>query len=202
MAQFTSTSLARLLANVEREVLVAALAEANLSQLLTSEALATIDELQGLLNLLTNVRTFGPEFLGREFDEAISRFLDSAPLVSSALSTIDFFINAITSTNERLRVVQRGINDLLGIIETPPTPGKESFLQTVANIDEELRSVWRNHGRNARNRIRSFTPSFRATTEIRKADRDFLLNEFRQQQLHYDRAQENIAVLKNLIQGL
>ena len=45
MAQFTATSLARLLANVEREVLVEALDEAGMTQLLTSDTIKTISKL-------------------------------------------------------------------------------------------------------------------------------------------------------------
>lgn len=114
MAQFTVESLARLLKNVDRELLVDALAEAELSQLLTNDTIETIAELQTLFNLASNIRVFGPALFAREFDRIVSDFLESAPITAGILNTAGFIVDTITSTNQRLSVVQQLLRDLVG----------------------------------------------------------------------------------------
>lgn len=80
MAQFTAASLARLLANVEREVLVEALERAGMAQLLTSAALETLEELQFRLNQLTNLETFGPALLKARAKEFRAEVISVLPM--------------------------------------------------------------------------------------------------------------------------
>lgn len=63
MPQFTAESLARVLTQVEREVLVEAVELAGIDLLFTSPYRDTLDELAGYLNLVANFRVFGPRLL-------------------------------------------------------------------------------------------------------------------------------------------
>ena len=80
MAQFTAPGLARLLANVEREVLVEALDLAGMTQLLTSDALGTLEDLQFRLNQLQNLETFGPAWLKMQAGNLIDVKLEGLPI--------------------------------------------------------------------------------------------------------------------------
>lgn len=59
MPQFNAKSLARVLVQVEREVLVEALEIAELEQILLTPHLATLQELGEFFNLIANVKVFG-----------------------------------------------------------------------------------------------------------------------------------------------
>ncbi len=70
MPQFTVNSLARVLTQVEREVLVAAVEKAELTSLFMTAQLETINELQGFFNLIANVNTFGFDALEKLLEDA------------------------------------------------------------------------------------------------------------------------------------
>lgn len=72
MSQFTVPGLARLLANVEREVLVEALEEAELSQLLTSDTIKTVAKLGRALEDFDS-------FAGLRTKESIVGFVPPTP---------------------------------------------------------------------------------------------------------------------------
>ena len=59
MPQFTAKSLARVLVQVEREILVEAVELAELESFFLTADLGTIRELQGFFNLISNLQTFG-----------------------------------------------------------------------------------------------------------------------------------------------
>lgn len=61
MPQFDKKSLSRLLSQVDRELLVEAHADAELTSLLTTPALDTLKEVAELFNLIANLNTFGFE---------------------------------------------------------------------------------------------------------------------------------------------
>ena len=58
--QFTSGSLARLISQVEREILVEAFEEAGMTSILTTDALETLKEVAGWLNFIENMLILGP----------------------------------------------------------------------------------------------------------------------------------------------
>lgn len=72
MTQFNAKSLARLLVQVEREVLVEAVEIANLQALITTPTIQTIEELQGFFNLLSNLKIFGFQALEQILSDAKS----------------------------------------------------------------------------------------------------------------------------------
>jgi len=80
MAQFTATSLARLLKNVDRELLVEALEEADLTQVLYPRHLDILDDVAGNWNVMWNV------LLGGLVGEA-SKHLGTAQADAYALIT-------------------------------------------------------------------------------------------------------------------
>lgn len=85
MPQFTPKTLARVLLNVERNVLRQAVTEADLWDLFSSferDAIVQIGEEQ---NLLANLRTFGPaalELLGEQFFERVETLAAGAPMIA------------------------------------------------------------------------------------------------------------------------
>ncbi|KKL26180.1 hypothetical protein LCGC14_2397870 [marine sediment metagenome] len=80
MAQFTPAQLARTLANVEREVLVEAIAIANLEQIFLTRTIETVDQLQFLFNAAQNIITFGPAWFKREARKEMAAFRKEHPI--------------------------------------------------------------------------------------------------------------------------
>ncbi len=91
MPQFNVKSLARLLTQVEREVLVKAIEEAELGNLFLTAHTATLEELQGFFNLFANIHTFGFDVLEKLLEEAKE---DIGPVT---LSVVTFIIEQFVS---------------------------------------------------------------------------------------------------------
>jgi len=126
VAQFTAESLGRLLANVEREVLVDALEGADLRILLRTETIETIEQLQGWFNLLTNLRTFGPTVIGKEIEDIIEDALQAAPALVGILGLAQFFVDIVLADNRRLITVQDLVRDTRNLIVIP-SPSKAAL---------------------------------------------------------------------------
>lgn len=110
MAQFTAAGLARLLANVEREVLVEALELAGMTQLLTSTALSTLEDLQFRLNQLQNLETFGPALFRAKRSDFIDEVLKILPMFiripAHMVLIVEFLLTSIQEQIASLSEVQ------------------------------------------------------------------------------------------------
>ena len=92
MAQFNSTSLARLIGEVRRETLSGALQEANLEQLLTSDNIETLRDLAGWLNLVENLLILGPSATEEAIRQGLRDF-PHAPATMAALNLVSVFLD-------------------------------------------------------------------------------------------------------------
>lgn len=114
MTQFTADSLARVLVNVEGDVLAEALEIANLSHFLTEPGLQTLDDLQGWLNLLGNMLVLGPDV----FQVAVHEFFAGMPKadvdrMQGVITGLRFFLGGI----ETLDILLGKADEILEIIK-------------------------------------------------------------------------------------
>lgn len=105
--QFTKTSLARLLKNVDRELLVEAIEEAALESLFLNRHMEVLEDLEGFLNMISNLVVLGkPAFglLGAEnelSDEQIEKGVlhgirqEKGPQDSQRMHALRFGISAL-----------------------------------------------------------------------------------------------------------
>lgn len=100
IAQFTPEGLARLLSQVEREVLVEALEIADLTSLLLNAHIQTLDEVAGWLNLIENTLLFADSLRDRRAEEIIQEALEGfhpgTQVGRGFAQLIDFFLGVDT----------------------------------------------------------------------------------------------------------
>lgn len=117
MTQFTVETLSRLLANVQREVLVDALEAANLTQLLRTDTIETIDQLQSFMNLASNLAVFGPAILRRytadQLQAEVAFLFKEAPAFAKLVS----FVTSLADVGEDILTKFGPITDLINDIK-------------------------------------------------------------------------------------
>lgn len=130
MPQFTPTSLARLLRNVETSVLREAIDDAGLWDLFSSFERDVLVEIGQEQNLLANLKVSGPaalDLLGQEFFSRVEAVAGDAPIVPQLL------FRSAHQTWQNINALRDLINSLFETIEPPEIPqtGGENTLGVV-----------------------------------------------------------------------
>ncbi len=116
MTQFTPESLARLMTQVEREVLVEAAETAAIDPLLTTPRGETLDEVAEWLNFLSNMLVLAPAIDKIALDETIRTMLGATTLlppgaIHGIRSTLGYFttlLDKIGSIEDSIEVLKEG----------------------------------------------------------------------------------------------
>ena len=125
--QFTVESLARLISNVESEILVQALEEAGLTHVLATDANETLREIAGWLNLVENMLTLGPAALEASV-EAAMRGTVLPPNTRAALRLIDTYLEFF-SFMPIMKELSAGLDKVLeGLDISPVTFNRENAI--------------------------------------------------------------------------
>lgn len=130
--QLTAKSLARILRNVDRAVLVEAIELAEFSDLFLTFEREVLIELGQTFNFLANLQVFGPLLAEKKFEEleiAIVEKYEGAP------PPIKFFFDIANTVFEILRIA------LIPPPEPEPEPEPEPILREFVDITNNLRSA-------------------------------------------------------------
>ena len=113
MAQFNPESLARLLTQVEREVLVEAAEAAAIDPLLTTPRGETLDELAEWLNFLSNMLVLAPAIDAIAAEELVRRMLGATTVLPpGAIKGIAGALGYFNTLLDKVGILQSSIDDI------------------------------------------------------------------------------------------
>lgn len=116
MAQFTPTDIARILTEVPADTAIQGIEEAGLTRVLTTDALETLSEIAGYLNLASNLLVFGPAIADKaatELLEGIEKsegFKNLQRLAERVSGVTTFFQLMATAINKTRELVEESLN--------------------------------------------------------------------------------------------
>ena len=131
MAQFSAKTLARLLKNVDRDILREAVEEAELWDVFSSFERGALVQLGQEQNLLANLQTFGPDALRAlsfEFFERVKTIANDAPML------VRLQFEGALHTWELLNDVRDLVNTLVG----PGEPGTNDIQTASSHISNTI----------------------------------------------------------------
>ena len=141
MAQFTPESLARLLTQVEREVLVEAAEAAAIDPLLTTPRGETLDEVAEWLNFLSNMLVLAPAIDAIATEETVKRMMGITTfLPPGALKGMRGLLGFFTDLMEKVGVIQDSI-DAIEFPESSQQIDVPAILAITTQISDDMATL-------------------------------------------------------------
>ena len=143
--QFTIESLARLISNVEAEILIQALEEAGLTHVLATDANETLREVAGWLNFIENMLILGPSATEEVIRQGLKDF-PHAPATMAVLNLISVFLDffrfmpGITGLDDKLEDIIKAFERL--DLQKPLDHGAIVFeLNLIRDLAGDIRTM-------------------------------------------------------------